>query len=117
MYLTNIHCSTTPKVMGIKLLPAGFGNISSLDLERLKKDDKWLSDNHVTISLMWVPFSFFNSLLNKTGIVFEIVKASTFGGAKKSNSSIPPFGPNCHWIKKGTPRGIEENKNCWSTIS
>jgi hypothetical protein len=32
------------------LLPS-FGNFAAIDVERLKEDNEWLSDSHVTLAL------------------------------------------------------------------
>jgi hypothetical protein len=61
-----------------------FVNFSPNDLERLKNDERWLSDAHLTLSLLYVPFYFFEYInLMDAGIVFEIVKCGIFGGIAK----------------------------------
>lgn len=41
-------------VKGVKLTGANFGDFSLADLERLKNDNRWLSDSHVTLALQCV---------------------------------------------------------------
>jgi len=50
--------STSRIVDAIKFLPPNFANFATLDLERLKDEDKWLSDSHVTLGIQFVYFSY-----------------------------------------------------------
>ena len=43
-------------VQCVNMRPPYFSNFHSLDLERLKNDNKWLSDTHVTLGLLFVFF-------------------------------------------------------------
>ena len=72
--------SSHPKPKCIRFGPANFETLSLLDLERLKDDKKWLSDSHITFSLLYVPFSdLFCFHLTEVGIVFKNVLNEKFG--------------------------------------
>lgn len=53
---TQIKCSSISNIKSIQLKLPQFSNFSLLDLKRLKKDDEWLSDSHVTLALLFVLF-------------------------------------------------------------
>lgn len=53
--------SSLPIVNGVKILLPNFQSFSSIDLDRLKNDDSWLSDTHLSFALLFVHF-FLNSL-------------------------------------------------------
>lgn len=61
-YFIHIKCSTHRIVKGVKLCLPNFEAFSLQDLERLKNSNKWLSDSHVTLVLLFVPFSVVVSL-------------------------------------------------------
>ena len=50
-------------VKGVKLTGANFGDFSLADLERLKNDNRWLSNAHVTLALQCVVY--FPNVINK----------------------------------------------------
>jgi hypothetical protein len=88
-----------------------------VDLERLKGDDKWLSDAHVTFSLLYVPFFFLFCLyLNDVVIVFEIVRAVGFGEARRSNFWTLCFGLSCLRNLKNSMNDTEVRSICWIVI-
>ena len=71
-------------VDGVKFLPSQFGRFRQLDLERLKDDNKWLSDAHITFALRFVPLFdplevFIELHPNTPAIVFETVWIEVFG--------------------------------------
>ena len=49
----------------VKFVVPNFVNFSSVDLEWLKNDNKWLLDLHITLVLLWVNF-FLNSSITQT---------------------------------------------------
>ena len=51
-----------PTIKIVKFVIPNFVNFSSGDLEWLKNDNRWLSDSHITLTLLWVHF-FFNSFI------------------------------------------------------
>jgi len=52
--------SATLKVKGVNFRLPNFESFSLLDLERLKEEKRWLSDSHVTLSLLLVLFFIFS---------------------------------------------------------
>ena len=89
----NIVYSATRLLKSVNFKLPLFPNFPLVDLERLKHDERWLSDSHITLGLMLVPSSILNcSYLNKTAIVFRIASSEIFGVTLKSNSWIPRFG-------------------------
>ena len=50
----DIHYSSTRCVKGIRFRLPNFGHFQLIDLDRLKNDREWLSDAHVTLSLLYV---------------------------------------------------------------
>jgi hypothetical protein len=47
----HIKSSSTPAVTGVKFRQANLGSFSISDLKRLKDNDNWLSDSHVSLGL------------------------------------------------------------------
>ena len=88
-YFIYIKYSSHRTVKSIKLCLPNFESFSLQDLERLKDDNKWLSDSHVTLILLFVLFFF---CVNKTVIGFEIAPTRTFGGTSGSNFLTLSFG-------------------------
>lgn len=85
---SNIRKSITPVVKGVNIRPPMFQSFSLTDLERLKSNDKWLTDSHVTFGLLYVPIFFFVIILNNLvftlpGTVIEIPPGKTFGGTSR----------------------------------
>ena len=70
----HIQNSSTRIVKSVKFLLPNFGHFQLIDLERLKNDEEWLSDAHVTLSLLCVFYLFYSVSicihLNYEGIVF-----------------------------------------------
>ena len=55
----HVKHSLTQIIKGINFHQSSFINFSVCNLEWLKDEDEWLSDSHVTLSLLWVsPFGF-----------------------------------------------------------
>jgi hypothetical protein len=68
-------------VKGIKFKDNSFGSFSLHDLDRLKNDDRWLSDSHVTLTLLWVVSHLWVLChLKEAVIVSKIVSTAMFGG-------------------------------------
>lgn len=53
-----IRYSASQIVMSVKFKQPHFSKFSQVDLDRLKNDNQWLSDSHVTLGLLWVPIFF-----------------------------------------------------------
>ena len=85
IFFSNIGKSIAPIVKGVNILPLLFQYFSLSDLQRLKNDDKWLTDSHVTFGLLYVPIFCFVIDLNKLSLMFlgtviNIVLKIIFGG-------------------------------------
>jgi hypothetical protein len=94
-----------------------FPNFPLVDLQRLKNNDRWLSDTHLTLALLWVPSSFRNwNYLNKSVIVFRIAPNERFGVTMKSNYWIRHFGKGYMLILIYTRMVSEEKTTYWNVI-
>lgn len=74
----HINYSTTRTIESVKIHRDGknFQNFALQDLKRLKVRKTWLSDPHVTLLLLFVPFCLLVGLyLTEIGIAFCILKA------------------------------------------
>jgi hypothetical protein len=56
----NIVYSANRVIKGINFKLPLYPNFPAVDLQRLKYDERWLSDSHVTLGLLLVPSSFLN---------------------------------------------------------
>lgn len=52
LHCPNINFSINPIVNCVNIRPKYFANLVRNDLERLKNDEEWLSDSHVTLCLL-----------------------------------------------------------------
>lgn len=116
--LAQIPISPIRPVKSIKFLIPNFGRFSLLDVERLKNDDKWLSDSHVTLALRFVAFFFMWSTRYwiSIGIVFKNLWVGIVGLAWKSLFWTPLFGQICLNGRKTTVKNTETGWTCWSMI-
>jgi hypothetical protein len=76
----HVQCSLTRKVKAVNFHTGNFGSFSFQDLERLKDDDKWLSDSHVTLGLRYFCFFSVFAVLKEAVIVLKTVSGVMFGG-------------------------------------
>ena len=60
--LSDLICSATPIVKSIDFGLSKFQSLSLEDLDRLKDHNRWLSDSHLILALLWVVFLSFLSL-------------------------------------------------------
>ena len=117
-HLTNIVYSPNRILKCINFKLPLFPNFSAVDLERLKNNERWLSDTHVTMALLCVLFSFPNCIyLNKSEIVFRFADNGRFGPTRKSNSWIQRFGNGCMKIQVYTRMVSEKKTIYWTAIS
>lgn len=115
--VTHVECSLSRVVKGIKFHQANLGRFSICDLERLKEDDKWLSDSHVTLGLQWVLLVLFFPHLKEAAIVFKMVFATTFGGQWRSSCWTHRFGAFCQTVQKNMGTGSKRSSIFWITTS
>ena len=66
---SNVRKSLTPIVKCVNICPSLFQSFSAKDLQRLKNNDKWLTDSHITFGLLLVPI-FFGIDLHKHLFIF-----------------------------------------------
>jgi hypothetical protein len=90
--ISHIKFSSTGIVKSVRICPPNFQSFSLSDLERLKNDKKWLSDSHLTLSLLFVlfPFVYFVSISTiKQGLFSRLCPTKYLGEPED-----PPFGHN-----------------------
>jgi len=85
--ISNIGISIAPVVKGIDILPPLFQCFSLADLERLKSNGEWLTDSHITFSLLFVHRLFPHQSLKTFSCVFRdcyqnLVKKNIWGDLK-----------------------------------
>jgi hypothetical protein len=101
---TDIKYSSKPIIKYISFRAPNVQSFSPSDLDRLKNEEKWLSDSHITFALQYVPFFF--SVISRKLEMFQ-----TFFSTKYSaGSEDPAFGHNI------LVKAISGSRKIWRTI-